>query len=455
MGGGGLKFINRFEDDRGMSAALQSSVLPPDHPDRAILADEVHARPPEALSTPSRISYVAVLIDREQRERERAHLRELCESLGFAAPPPEANHFSVQLPAVRFKWERHGEFSGYTFVLGGSSPQPFSEPPVSRLPPGWLKDIPGRTLFAAHAKVILLDGAGPDSVALGVYFGDSVVVGGEIGGGAGFAYTDFKVRDDGFTRFLIVDRSFTPRQAGRMVQRLFEIEAYRMMSLLALPLVRPLSRQIAADEQALAELTSALAGAGTDDEALLQRLTGLSAEIQGAVTRTQFRFDACRAYHDLVQSRITELRERRVPGIQPIGEFMSRRFSPAVATCASTAQRLRDLADRVAQASALLSARVDIARERQNQRLLQSMNLRAERQFQLQQTIEGLSVAAIVYYVAGLVGYIAKALKSAGIHVDPELTVGTAIPVIAALCLWALHRTHRKLEQLSAPRPGP
>jgi uncharacterized membrane-anchored protein len=113
------------------------------------------------------------------------------------------------------------------------------------------------------------------------------------------------------------------------------------------------------------------------------------------------------------------------------------------------------LADRVSQASALLSARVDIARERQNQLLLQSMNMRAERQFLLQQTIEGLSVAAIVYYVAGLVGYTAKALKSAGIRIDPELTVGLAIPLIAALCVWALQRTHRRLEKLSAPSLHP
>ncbi len=424
--------------------------LPANHPDRVVLANEVHARPPEALDTPSRISYVAVLMERDQRERESTHLRDLCASHGVVPPAPEATHFSADFRTFRCKWERHGEFSAYTFVISGSSPEPFSEPPISRLPAGWLEAIPGQTLFAAHVKLIALGAAPPDSVQLANYFGDSVVVGSEIGGGAGLAYTDFILRHDGFERFLVLDRSFTPRQAGRMVQRLLEIETYRMLSLLALPLARPLSLQMADDERALTELTSALASPSAADEALLQRLTRLSAEIQGAVTRTQFRFDACRAYHELVQTRIAELREQRVAGIQPIGEFMSRRFSPAVATCASTAKRLRDLADRVGQASALLSTRVDIVRERQNQQLLESMNLRAERQFLLQQTIEGLSVAAIVYYVAGLVGYSAKALKSAGLHIDPEITVGVTIPIIAVLCLLALRRTHRKLEGLSA-----
>jgi uncharacterized membrane-anchored protein len=220
------------------------------------------------------------------------------------------------------------------------------------------------------------------------------------------------------------------------------------MALLALPLVRPVSADMIADEQALTELTAALATAGSDDERLLQRLTRLAAEVQGTVTRTQFRFSACRAYNELVKARIAELRERRLAGIQPIEEFMSRRFSPAVASCMSTAQRLRELSERIGQASALLSTRVDIVHEQQNQRLLEAMNIRAERQFLLQQAVEGLSVAAIVYYGAGLIGYVAKALKSAGLAIDPEITVGIAIPFIGAICLWALRRAHRRLARV-------
>ena len=422
--------------------------LPPDHPDRALLAEEVHARPPEELDTPSRITYVAVLVRREERDREWQHVASLCESFGVAPPPRDANHFATNLATVRLKWERHSEFSGYTFVAADRSPTPFSDPPIRRLPPGWLASIPGCTLFAAHAKVIPAGPGEPDAEFLANHFDDQIVVGAEIGGGAGFAYTDFRVRSDGFERFVILNRSFTARQNGRMVQRLFEIEAYRMMALLALPLARPVSAEIVADEQALTELTAALATAGADDEALLQRLTRLAAEVQGTVTRTQFRFNACRAYHELVKARIAELRERRLAGIQPIEEFMSRRFSPAVATCANTAQRLRELSDRVGQASALLSTRVDIVREQQNQRLLESMNIRAERQFRLQQAVEGLSVAAIVYYGAGLVGYLAKALKSAGLPIDPEITIGLAIPVIGVICVWALRRAHRRLARL-------
>lgn len=430
-------------------------LLPPDHPDRLSLADEVHARPPEPLETPSRATYVAVLMAHDDRAREVDHLTELCVQHGVPGPAEGATHFSTALGALRVKWERHGEFSGYTFLTAGRSPEPFSEPPTSLLPAGWLAAIPGVTVVAAHAKLVPAGETPPDAALLARHFGENIAVGAEIGDGAGLAFTDFRIHADGCARFLVVDRSFTPRQAGRMLQRLFEIEAYRMMALLALPIARRQSARIVAIERSLAALTDSIADDSarettahptSDDEALLQQLTRLAAEVESGLAASQFRFGACRAYFELVTRRIAELREKRLDGVQTIEEFMARRFTPAVATCATVSQRLHDLSERVAQASALLSTRVEIARERQNQSLLGSMDRRAKLQLRLQQTVEGLSVAAIVYYVAGLAGYVAKALKAAGAHIEPDLAVGVAIPVVALLVMLALRRARRGID---------
>lgn len=426
-------------------------MLPPDHPARLALADEVHARPPEPLDTPCRATYVAVSIEREDRERERAHIAALCEH--YAVPPPgaDATHFSAQFGtprgAIRFKWERHGEFSGFTMLTPGLSPQPFSEPVSALLPTGWLAGLPGTTVVAAHAKLIPAPATPLDAATLAALFDGNIVVGGEIGGGAGLAYTDFRIHPDGFARFVVCNRSLTERQAGRTLQRLFEIEAYRLMALLALPVARRLAPRIAAMETSLAELTAHIAVEGGNDEALLQELTRLAAGIESCLSTSQFRFGACRAYHELVTTRLHELRETRIQGIQPIAEFMGRRLAPAVATCAHASQRLHGLSDRVAQASALLSTRVDIARERQNQSLLASMDRRARLQLRLQQTVEGLSVAAIVYYVAGLLGYLAKAGKAAGLAMQPDLFVGLAIPVVACAVIIALRRARREVHR--------
>ncbi len=420
--------------------------LPPEHPERRALADEVHARPPQPLDTPCRATYVAVLVDTDDRVREHAHVVRLCEHFGVPAPKPGATHFHADLGALRLKWERHGEFSGFTFFADGLSPRPFSAPPATLLPTGWLSALPGRTMVAAHAKLIAAGDQALDAATLAAHFDGNIVIGSAVGG-AGHAYTDYRIHADGCSRFLLVNRSFSPRQAGRMLQRLFEIEAYRMMALLALPMARRQSVRIAEIERSLAALTDDIAGGAGHDEALLQSLTRLAAEVESGLSASQFRFGACRAYFELVNTRIAELREERLAGLQTIEEFMSRRFTPAVATCNSTAARMHQLSERVAQASALLSTRVDIARERQNQSLLASMDRRAKLQLRLQQTVEGLSVAAIAYYGAGLVGYLAKGLKAGGLAVNADLLVGLSVPVVALAVLLAVRRTRRRIQR--------
>eukprot|EP01036_Dinobryon_divergens_P003207 gene3207-4221_t len=193
-----------------------------------------------------------------------------------------------------------------------------------------------------------------------------------------------------------------------------------------------------------------IAAEGGQDEALLHELTQLAAEVERLLASSQFRFGACRAYHELVTTRIAELREGRLPGIQTIEEFMARRLTPAVSTCATVSQRLHDLSERVAQASGLLSTRVDIASERQNQALLASMDRRAKLQLRLQQTVEGLSVAAITYYAAGLVGYLAKAGKAAGAPLQPDLVVGLAVPLLIGAVMLSLRRARRRLHKEEA-----
>jgi uncharacterized membrane-anchored protein len=64
------------------------------------------------------------------------------------------------------------------------------------------------------------------------------------------------------------------------------------------------------------------------------------------------------------------------------------------------------------------------------------MNARTWLQLRLQSTVEGLSVAAITYYVVGLFGYLAKAAHDSGkIDFEPRIATAAFIPV-AALAIW-------------------
>jgi uncharacterized membrane-anchored protein len=176
---------------------------------------------------------------------------------------------------------------------------------------------------------------------------------------------------------------------------------------------------------------------------LLERLTRLEAEIERREAEGQFRFRAAHAYDELVQRRIAELREGGQEGLQTFREFTERRFAPAMATCRSTAARIDALSSRVGRAIALLSTRIEITRERQNQELLESMDRRAKVQLHLQSTVEGLSVAAVTYYVVGLVGYLAKGLHGMGLHWDPGVVTAVSIPVVASVVALGVRRIRR------------
>ena len=105
-------------------------------------------------------------------------------------------------------------------------------------------------------------------------------------------------------------------------------------------------------------------------------------------------------------------------GWPTISAFLARRMAPAMRTCQMLQERQADLATKLARAANLLRTRVDVALEQQNRDLLAAMNDRTRLQLRLQQTVEGLSVAAIAYYVVSLFGYLAKGAKDAGLLRD-------------------------------------
>ena len=121
---------------------------------------------------------------------------------------------------------------------------------------------------------------------------------------------------------------------------------------------------------------------------------------------------------------------------------MMRRYEPAMRTVKSTETRIQSLADRAMRAGDLLRTRVDVERSAQNQKLLESMDKRADLQLRLQRTVEGLSVVAISYYAVSLVAYLLYPLTEATGVSKGMLTALATIPVV--LVVWALVRRIRK-----------
>ena len=152
-------------------------------------------------------------------------------------------------------------------------------------------------------------------------------------------------------------------------------------------------------------------------------------------------FRSSRAYQGLVEQRVDAMRIARIVGVQPMTDYMMTRFAPAMETRDNLTRRIETLSRRVARASDLLRTRVDVALEAQNRDLLQSMDRRAKLQLRLQQTVEGLSVVAISYYLLGLLGYVVKGLSSTGIiKFDTEFVLMTLIVPVLLLVWLGVHR---------------
>ncbi|CAN1487074.1 COG4949 Uncharacterized membrane-anchored protein conserved in bacteria [Burkholderiaceae bacterium] len=424
------------------------NTLPIDDPLRVVLHNEVHARPSARIHLPGLIVLVGVFNAGVTREQEWEHLKRLKPDLSFEEV--KGNFVRMRLGAYTLKWERHTEFTRYSLVqplpthagLGAKNPELLSH---LALPDGWLGDIPGRT-FAAIKLIMLTDDLSDPHATLDKarhWFGEHSVVASRMGNGAhSMVVTDFHLRDTGFERMLVLaPQGTTDTRAGRISQRLLELETYRLMALRGLPVAKTVGAQLGQAERELADITAALQSKAAQDQGLLDRLIGLAASVELITAEHAYRFAATAAYDKLVRERITELRESPISGTQTIGEFMQRRLSPAMSTVAATAQRLSNLSERISRTSALLRTRVDIATEEQNSQLLAKLTKGQELQLRLQTTVEGLSIAAISYYVISLLLYFGKAGKAAGLPIHPEMAAGAMVPLV----LWVVWRTNKRI----------
>ncbi|HEY1130695.1 MAG TPA: DUF3422 domain-containing protein [Roseateles sp.] len=418
--------------------------LPPELPQRQRLADELHARPFETLSSPGCVLSVAILrVDAAQDARCLAHLAELDPA---AIEASGSTHLRLQWGGLRIKWERHTEFFSFSvFAEGGpaSLGEAFDTAWLDVLPEGWLARLPGEMVSATLVSMLPCASEPPHVREVAPLFGNELVVGNRIAGGAATVVTDLRAVG-GVTRFLVFDHALNRRRAGRTAQRLVEIDTYRMMALLSLPLAARRMGELGSEEEQLASLMERFRSATDGDEALLNELVGLAARVEHALADHGARFSATRAYGGIVDRRMAELREAVVPGLQPLSEFLDRRFRPAVESCAATAARQAELSKRIARAAQLLQTRSEVERERQNQSLLASLDRRQGLQLRLQEMVEGLSVIAMTYYGVGLAAYALKPLaKTFG--ANEAWVVGATVPFVALAVIINLRRLRRHL----------
>ena len=406
-------------------------------PGRAEALGEIHARP-FALVGQSRVIFQLAFLTDGGASVDHAVLAELARARGVAVPGRDTAHFSMAWGQGTLRWERHSEFS--TYFWDAPAPDRFGDS-IDTHPFGDQFSPPGSLISGIRLEVradsaetkAAIDSFDPTSLCLS-----------EVKGGQAMIATDFRQDGDGLTRILVIDRGMTEAGRGAVVQRLLDIETYRTLATMGLSLARSLSPEMRRIEDSLTRITQAMkTGARENADGLLADITVLAAELEAGAALSLYRFGASRAYYTIVRERITTLDETQQPGFETIGAFLEKRLAPAMRTCQSIEERQANLSRKLSRATSLLRSWIDVELEQQNSALLSSMNRRVKLQLRMQQTVEGLSVAAISYYIVGLFGYLAKPLDTLGMPIKSGLAMSLFVPVAIGFT-WMVVRSIRR-----------
>lgn len=424
------------------------------HPLRLDLHGEVHSRPSDGVSPPTAVVRWVIWLEPQQKAANRDHLISLLNAFQIRNFDLSNNHFKVNLGSIDLRWEMHTEFVTYTFFKPNYQQdigQDFVTDLIEQKAPHWLAQMPGSILSAVHVWVQEGPVQRQDATQTALdtqLFSAEALMGSSIAEGFAHVYSDFLIDKNGYSHFYLPTFVISKRRLGRTIQRLLEIETYRMAASLALPYARKAMGLLNQYEDELADLAQAITVAKKEDETLLlDRLTLLAAKVESLYAQTHSRLSAAAAYFDLLDRRILDVREQRLTGLQTLREFMDRRLNPARGTCAGALRRQEALSARVSRVSDMLRTRVQIEQQQSNQAIWTSMDKRQNLQLQLQATVEGLSVAAISYYMVGLVSYLAKGASKVGWPFSADGTAATVLPVIVLLVWWSLRKLHQKLHR--------
>ncbi len=428
-----------------MTAAFDLSAFTP-HALRDSVLNEVHARPFTPLRQPVSVIRFAFMAKGDSVAADRASLAAFCAR--HSAPPPEPGikHHQLVIGPARLRWEQHAEFTTFTWIWSppaDAPPRRFGEiaPALRAL----IAELPQAGELLVAVKLEVESVADPLGRAEALFDKSSLALV-AVKGSNGAVASDVRLDEDGFTRILVCADGMTPERLGALVQRVLELETYRTLALLGLPAALELAPQVDRIERRLVEVLEEMQGAETLklNNHLLRELTELAALLERGATGSLFRFGASRAYYDLVQARLNVIEGEPIAPYSSWSSFLARRIAPAMRTLNALEGRQSELSRKLARAADLLRTRVDVELEEQNRDLLRSMNERTKLQLRLQSTVEGLSVAAIGYYVVSLFGYLAKGAHDLGLPVEPTFVTAAFVPIAIALIWFTTHQIRKR-----------
>lgn len=409
-----------------------------DHADRQAILEEVHARPVVVVPKQCRLWRIAFLPDTANASIAPvlARLQAWCANHGHPVPPDHTRQHTFAPTGAGgghlVTWEFHNEFVTVTWSAdrGNTDPHPGNI---------GLELVDDIARVAAARIDITTDLALPERMTS--TFNPSSLCHVTVEGGAAAIATDFIDDSDSYVRFEFAAGNLTELRRSILARRLLEIECYSKLALLGLPPVRAAAPELGDLEAAISDCIrqlpeiSGLAPA----RAAIDRLNQLSLRTAALADRLSYRIAASRAYGQIVTDRLRALDDRSTGVGSNISVYLENRIVPAVRTLVAFDKRLTAAAERIERTAMMLNARNGLELEMQNGEILSTILKTARSQFRLQQTVEGLSVIAITYYLIGILGY-ALAAPLHALEWNKDWMMSALTPIALILVWWGSRR---------------
>ena len=429
-----------------------------EHALRRSLSDELHARAFHDFERAGRfIRYV--FLTEAGTDDILAYIDEFLVANGQQPIPEGSKFLRLDLNGFAIRVEQHTEFLSISFIEKGRKQATgllgdAFDAANSRLPLAWARGIPAPVFHAIWLEIGGKPPRGINPEKIGAMMQSRAIASNLFSDGAAQLHFAFDIDDAGFSRIAIFNEQISSNRMGRVVQRIVELETYRMLALLGFAAVREHGATLGRIERTVGSLTTDLAAQIRQSHGQVQQLLSVlsaqAADLEEIYAKTSYRLAATKAYEAILMDRIASLQLSRLAGFQGVRGFLGRRMTPALDSCRAFAERLSRLSERITRAGDLLQTQTEMIIQRQNRDLLQSMNARARQQLRLQQTVERLSIAAVTYYGVGLVGYLAKPLPLAAWGWDINLVKAGAVPVIAFLVWLAIRGVRAHINEPEA-----
>jgi len=427
---------------------------------RRVLSDELHARAFHDFDGAGRFIRFVFLVGGDD-SKILAYINKFLSAEGLAPIDTGEKFRRHDMAGYALRIERHTEFLSISFVekslraKNGLAANAFDETALEHMPFSWARNSPAPLFHAIWVEVGGKPLRGLDQARMLEILQSRVVAANQFSDDAAQVHFAFDIDDAGFSRVVIFNHAIEATRMGRVVQRVVEVETYRLLALLGLATVKEYSGRLGLIEDVVSTLTNDLAEQiklpDGKVQALLSVLSSQAAEVEDIYSKTSYRLAATTAYLNILMSRLDRMQMTRLSGFQGVRGFLDRRMAPAMQSCSAFSERLASLSRRISRAGELLRTQTELVIQRQNRDLLKSMDERAKHQLRLQQMVERLSIAAVTYYGVGLVGYVAVSLPIAEWGLSLTYIKAVSVPVIAFL-VWAAIRRVKEVATSAADR---